>query len=95
MSWKAQSACLNKDTNIFFELYEDNTNVRNVVDKACLDCPVNRRCFAEGVSGEEWGVWGGIYLEEGVLSLEYNEHKGPAEWHDIWTSLTMEQENVH
>jgi hypothetical protein len=95
MSWKAQSACLGQDTNIFFEVYEDNAGVRGVVDKACLDCPVNRRCFAEGVSKEEYGVWGGIYLEEGVISPGYNEHKSPDEWNNIWTALTMEQEHVH
>lgn len=90
MSWKDLAVCHGQDTNIFFDVYEDNEHVRSAIDTKCMSCPVNRRCFAEGVSGEEWGVWGGVYLEEGEISREYNSHKTPDDWQRVWQSLTME-----
>ena len=38
--WKDQSKCLNYDTNIFFDTYEEDEKLRPVVDKICLECPV-------------------------------------------------------
>lgn len=92
MTWKQQGACFGQDTNIFFELYEENENVRQAVDVTCMSCPVNRRCFAEGISGEEWGIWGGVYMEEGEVSKEFNDHKSKEQWQSLWQSLTMEVE---
>ena len=91
MTWKSLGACLGQDTNIFFDLYENNENVRKAVDDQCIGCPVNKRCFAEGISGQEYGLWGGIYLEEGQISKEFNGHKTKTDWHSVWQSLTMEE----
>lgn len=90
MTWREDGACSGHDTNIFFDIYEENKNVRSVVDDICSTCPVRRRCFAEGVSGKNWGVWGGVYLEDGLVSKEFNNHRTSAEWQDVWQSLTME-----
>lgn len=88
--WKDQSACLNIDTNIFFEKYEENNESRSIVDSLCKSCPVVNKCFAVGVSGKEWGVWGGIYLEDGQISKEFNSHKTKKEWGEAWKALTTE-----
>ena len=85
------AACLGLETNLYFDKYEDEEQIRPNVDALCKQCPVKKTCFANGVSGKEWGVWGGIYLETGEISREFNKHKTKKDWSEIWTSLTMEE----
>ena len=89
--WKDEGACLGLDTNLFFDKYEEDNLVRQAVDSICAGCPVAKRCFAVGVSGKEWGVWGGIFLDTGSISREFNNHKTKKDWADTWQSLTMEK----
>lgn len=91
--WKDTSKCLGLDTNVFFEKYEDDPAVRPIVDSLCGNCPVAKTCFAVGVTGKEWGVWGGVYLESGEISREFNNHKTKQDWSNTWQSLTMEKNN--
>ena len=79
------------DTNLFFDKYEDDTQSRPTVDSMCMACPVAKTCFAVGISGKEWGVWGGVYLEGGDVSREFNNHKTKQNWSETWQSLTMEK----
>jgi hypothetical protein len=51
------------ENNAFFDKYEDHEGSRRDVDALCKQCPVKKICFANGISGKEWGVWGGVYLE--------------------------------
>jgi hypothetical protein len=89
--WQENSLCLNLDTNIFFDKYEENVSIRPAVDKMCKECPVRKECITSAVSRQEWGVWGGVYFEKGKISKEFNNHKNNKEWFDVWTALTMEQ----
>lgn len=90
--WKDASACLGIETNTFFDKYEDDIKSRPLVDSLCISCPVANKCFAVGISGKEWGVWGGIYLEGGEISKEFNSHKSKKEWGEIWKVLTTEMD---
>lgn len=90
--WKDDALCLGSDTNVFFDTYEEQAETREFVDALCRTCPVSKTCFAVGVSGKEWGVWGGIYLEGGEVSKEFNSHKNKKDWFYTWQALTMEQE---
>jgi hypothetical protein len=89
--WKNDAICLDYDTNLFFDKYEEEESLRSSIDSLCKQCPVKRTCFANGISGKEWGVWGGIYLEGGEISKEFNNHKTKQDWANAWQSLTMEQ----
>ena len=89
--WKDAAACLGLDTNIFFDKYEDDIEVRPIVDSICQRCPVSNTCFANGVSGKEYGVWGGVFLELGNISREFNKHKTKQDWANTWQSITMEK----
>jgi len=80
------------DTNIFFDKYEEDNHLASSVDNICQHCPVNKNCFAWGVSNKEWGVWGGIYLKDGKIDKEFNAHKSKEDWFSSWESLTMEIE---
>jgi hypothetical protein len=87
--WKDQARCKDYDWNLFFEKYEENTNLRPAIDSLCSECPVAKQCFAVGVSQKEWGVWGGVYLENGKISREFNRHRTKAKWAETWKYLTM------
>lgn len=88
--WKDDASCLDYDTNLFFEKYEEDELLRPAVDLLCSKCPVRKKCFAVGISGKEWGVWGGVYLEGGEPSKEFSTHKTKGDWAKTWQSLTME-----
>lgn len=83
--------CLNMDTNLFFDTYEEDKDVAKKVDLLCIRCPAQRQCLAYGVSNLEWGVWGGVYLEGGKISREFNSHKDQKSWFDVWSGATMEK----
>jgi len=89
--WKDQGSCRDYDTNLFFDKYEDEIELRPAIDKLCSECPMLRQCFAVGVSQKEWGVWGGIFLENGKISREFSRHRTKEQWGETWKSLTMEQ----
>ena len=90
-TWKDNADCLGEDVNDFFDTYEEDVDSRDIIDKVCRQCPVRRICFASGISGKETGVWGGVYLDQGDISKEFNRHKTKADWGETWQALTTEQ----
>ena len=88
--WKDEAFCLGMENNLFFDKYEDLEESSKDVDALCKQCQVKKICFANGISGKEWGVWGGVYLEGGEISREFNKHKTKQDWSLTWQSLTME-----
>lgn len=91
LKWKDNGSCLDYDTNLFFDKYEESENFRSAIDELCTICPVMKTCFSVGVSQKEWGVWGGVYLEAGEISKEFNNHKDEKDWSNLWVSLTNEK----
>lgn len=89
--WKDNARCQGLDTNLFFDKYEEDETLRRSVESLCFECPVKTICFAIGISNKEWGVWGGVYLENGNISREFNKHRSKQDWAKTWQSLTMEQ----
>jgi hypothetical protein len=90
-NWHENAKCLGMDTDIFFDKYEEDPSLAASIDELCRQCPVNTQCFAVGVSNKEWGVWGGVYLKEGNIDKEFNQHKSKQSWFETWESLTMEK----
>lgn len=91
-SWKDQAACLGMELNDFFDNYEEDVETRQDIDSICGSCPVARQCFAVGVSNKGWGVWGGVYIENGKISREFGNHRTKAQWAEKWQQLTMDKE---
>ncbi len=91
-SWKDQAACQGMETNDFFDNYEEDLEVRADIDSICGSCPVARQCFAVGVSSKGWGVWGGVYIENGKISREFGNHRNKIQWAQKWQQLTMDKE---
>jgi Transcription factor WhiB len=76
--------CSGKDTNLFYENYEEDKNLARKVDsELCLKCPLIAECLVEGVKNKEWGVWGAIYLRDGKINRKFNSHKSTAVWLEI------------
>lgn len=91
--WKESASCKDYDFNLFFDKYEDNERLRPAIENLCEGCPVQRQCFAVGISQKEWGVWGGIYIENGSISREFNRHRTKNNWAETWQKLTNDTGN--
>ena len=89
-SWKNLGACQDYDTEFFFDKYEEDVALRPAIEKVCGGCPVQRQCFAVGISQKEWGIWGGVYLESGKVSREFNKHRSKQDWAEAWQNLTTD-----
>jgi hypothetical protein len=87
--WKDDALCIDYDTNIFFDKYEEDEALRPAIDSLCARCPAMKDCFSVGISQKEWGVWGGVYLEGGEISKEFNNHRSKSDWATTWQILTM------
>lgn len=83
IQWRDLSLCSNMETNLFYDEYEQNEQVANMIDEACLSCPVMVQCLQRGMENGEWGVWGSIYLTGGRVDKGKNDHKTPDTWQAI------------
>jgi hypothetical protein len=89
--WQKNAKCSNWNTELFFDKYEEDEELRPEIEEFCSTCPVMRECFAAGLGGKNWGVWGGVYLENGKISREFNKHRTKEDWAKTWQSLTIDQ----
>jgi hypothetical protein len=83
LEWQDLALCSGMPTNMFYDEYESENGVARVVDEACLSCPVMAQCLDRGVENNEWGVWGGIYLNSGKPDMNRNAHKSQEVWEQI------------
>jgi hypothetical protein len=91
-NWFDQASCLDYDPEIFFDLYEEDEGLRPITDSVCEQCPIARMCLAVGVTDKSTGVWGGVYLDRGKISKEFNSHKNKQDWARTWEYLTTDRE---
>lgn len=89
LNWWHLALCRGMDTNLFFDKYETDINTAKGIDEACMSCPVIKICYQQGVSNNEYGVWGGVYLNAGSIDKTRNMHKSA----DTWKRL--KEKNVH
>lgn len=80
IDWTDLAACSGLQTNFFFDDYENDPVLAKNIDEMCIACPVSKYCLDAGMSNNEYGVWGGIYLSLGKLDKTRNSHKTQ----DVW-----------
>jgi hypothetical protein len=80
LDWFHLAICRGMDTNLFYEKYESDANVAKNIDEMCFSCPVMNMCYQSGVDGNEYGVWGGVYLSSGSIDRSKNLHKTTEDW---------------
>jgi hypothetical protein len=78
--WYHLSVCRGMDTNLFYDKYESDVNISKNIDQACMSCPVISMCYQSGTDNNEYGVWGGVYLNAGSPDKSRNVHKTPEVW---------------
>lgn len=88
--WMSEALCAGTDTEKYFDLYEEDDELAKEVDRMCLSCPVVKECFEEGVNTESYGVWGGIFLNEGKLDNVRNSHKTDIIWEKLLPLISGE-----
>ena len=89
--WVDEALCAGRDTESYFDGYELDWEVATDVDRMCLSCPVIKQCFDEGVKTESYGVWGGVYLNEGKLDNVRNSHKTDIIWKRLLPLISEEE----
>lgn len=90
--WTDDASCKDFDVNLFFDKYEEDLSLRPAIDKLCSDCPIARQCFAVGISQKETGVWGGVYVDNGKISREFNRHRNKKDWAETWKYLVVDKD---
>jgi WhiB family redox-sensing transcriptional regulator len=83
LEWWDLAACKGMDTNLFYDKYESDVNIAKSIDQACLSCPVAKNCLKAGIEGNEYGIWGGIYLNSGSTDKARNIHKTELVWKQL------------
>ena len=67
--WRAASACLNTDPDVFFPVAVGTASTKQVARalRICDGCQVRRQCLDFALrSGEKDGIWGGTTPEDRV-----------------------------
>jgi WhiB family redox-sensing transcriptional regulator len=68
-NWRAASACLNTDPDVFFPVAAGTAASKQVARalRICGGCTVKRQCLDFAMqSGEKDGIWGGTTPEERI-----------------------------
>lgn len=68
-NWRAASACLNTDPDVFFPVAVGTASTKQVARalRICDGCQVRRQCLDFALrSGEKDGIWGGTTPEDRV-----------------------------
>jgi len=66
MDWRHKAVCRDEDPELFFPIGNSGP-AKNQAENAkavCRRCPVIEECLAHALSGEDFGVWGGMSEEE-------------------------------
>lgn len=83
LDWGDLAICQGMTTNYFFDYYENDSVFATIMDDICLSCPVRKMCLREGVENNEYGLWGGVYLNNGKTDDSRNNHKAQEVWDEI------------
>ena len=69
IEWRAESACLNTDPDVFFPVAVGSAASKQVerAMRICADCTVRQQCLDFAIrSGEKDGIWGGTTPDERI-----------------------------
>jgi len=80
VKWYHLAACKNMSINWFYDDYENDKILAETTDQVCLNCPVVKQCYKDGVEYKEYGVRGGIYMNLGRVDKLINSHKTKETW---------------
>lgn len=71
------------DRELWYDKYEADPTVAKITDQICLSCPVLQECLLAGLDNNEYGTWGGIFLNNGKPDESRNAHKTEEVWEEL------------
>jgi WhiB family transcriptional regulator, redox-sensing transcriptional regulator len=77
--WRAASACLNADPDIFFPVAVGTaaSNQVSLALRLCQGCTVRQHCLDFAMqSGEKEGIWGGTTPDERIRARRARNRRG-------------------
>lgn len=83
LEWGHLAVCQGMKTNWFYDDYEADPLFAQMMDGICLSCPVRQLCLRDGVEDNEYGLWGGVFLNNGKMDKSRNAHKTEEVWAKI------------
>lgn len=89
LTWRHLALCKNMspespgDPDLFFEEYEADVEMAKAMDAVCLKCPVLKDCLMEATDNKDYGLRGGIFLNNGKPDRMRNAHKTDEVWAEI------------
>lgn len=83
VEWYHLGLCQGMQTNWFYDDYEADPVFAQTMDNNCLACPVRNMCLREGIENGEYGLWGGVFLNNGKMDKARNSHKTEGIWEQI------------
>lgn len=76
--WRAASACLNTDPDVFFPVAVGSAASKQVARalRICAGCTVRQQCLDFAMrSGEKDGIWGGTTPEERIRARRARDRR--------------------
>lgn len=73
--------------DLFYEAYEEDEELAKAMDEVCLSCPVLKECLMEATDNKDFGLRGGIFLNNGKPDKMRNQHKTDEVWQRIQERL--------
>jgi len=66
IGWRRRAACAGEDLELFFPVGSDGPALTQVAaaKDICARCPVREACLRYSVTGQGYGIWGGLTAEE-------------------------------
>jgi hypothetical protein len=71
--WAARAACAGKDADLFAPLEDSDRRGDGGASRVCAavaicgTCPVRNECLENALQIRGSGIWGGVYVENGVI----------------------------
>jgi WhiB family redox-sensing transcriptional regulator len=84
-NWRAASACLNADPDMFFPVAVGTAASKQVSRalRICQGCAVRQHCLDFALqSGEKEGIWGGTTPEERIRARRARNRRPAHSWQD-------------
>ena len=83
LSWHQLSFCDGMELDWFFDAYEADEELAKAMDEVCLSCPVLKDCLTDAMDNKDYGLRGGIFLNNGKPDKMRNSHKTEEVWQRI------------
>ena len=88
LSWHQLAHCDGMDLGWFYKDYEEDEQMAIAMDEVCLACPVMRECFFDAADMKDYGLRGGVFLDNGKPDKLRNAHKTEEVWARIQERLS-------